>query len=300
MLAPSACRVPSCGGSGGNSGSGALPGPFAGTGPPRGGAASDGSAALCLVVPPVMPLPAPAAAPPLSEVSRPAYQLPDTSRTADPDTLRYRSAPPSAALIAENPWMGVIVSTSSAPYRAPSGEETDAPASGPATALPPSCTRKPIVSTLVRLTYSSKEIVIVRARRSIDGPPARSGALSSSTTLSVALDRPAKCLPCSGAKTLWAMSMASAPPPACSAASRAFCGGASVMVTLGEYRPPAAPASAPSRPTRSRPSGDAIAMPARSDGTATPLSKRIARVPLRRSRTGFGPPPPPPSPASTG
>ena len=235
--------------------------------------------------------------PPGCEVSVPANRLPDTSRTADPDTLRYSESPPKAARIAAKPWAGVIVTTSVPPYRVPSGEETAAPASGPVTSLRPLCTERPPVSTAVRLTYSSKDIVIVLVRRSISASPTRAGIRPSSTTSSVAFDMPAKYLPCSGAKTLWAMSMASAPPLARSAASRAFCCGASATVTLAGYGP-APLALAPASPTRSRPSGDEIAMPERSDGTATPLSKRISSVPSLMSRTGFGPPSPPP--ASTG
>ena len=112
-------------------------------------------------------------------------------------------------------WAGVIVTTSSAPYPLPSGDETAAPlrvVSVPSAPPTPCTTEIPAGSTESRSMYSSKVIEIVLAIRLAVGPATSTGGAVSATTASVPFEMPSKLRPLAPTIAPCAMFTASAPP----------------------------------------------------------------------------------------
>ena len=209
------------------------------------------------------------------------------SGIADPDTLK--ATPPDCAVwITVWTCAGVIVTTSSAPYASPSGEETEAPRRSATVSLLLSSMAISAVSTPSRSMYSSKTNVSVLARMSPRGVPSRPGSASSSSTASSASVAPTKgrSSPASE-KAPRAMSRTSSPPPLTySSASRAFCRGVSSISRESNGSDEFPSSSAPSRGTNSSPSRLATATPEITAGLVTLLSSSKYRVPSARSSTG--------------
>ena len=227
------------------------------------------------------------------------------SGIADPDTLKATPPVNCAVRITVRTCAGVIVTTSSAPYASPSGEETEAPRrSATVSLLPPSMVIS-AGSTPSRSMYSSKTNVSVLASMSPRGVPTSPGSVSSSSTASSAPVAPTKGRSSlASEKAPRAMSRASSPPSSstCSAASRAVCRGVISISRASNGSDEFPSNSAPSRGTNSSPSRLPTATPESTAGPVTLLSSLKYRVPSARSSTGTNSSssPGPSAPTSTG
>ena len=227
-------------------------------------------------------------------VSTPPNGMPDTSYTADPDTLTYMVGSECIATSIRARWNGVIVTTMPVSLAAPPPPpppppdpcaDTDAPASDtfplpamlytdiwPGTAVPTA-------------TYSSNDMDTVPAVTSSVGPDSSAGGVVSGTVSSAAPCRPAKLRWCASVSDVGETDTVRRPPAErAAAAASAFCAAVSEIVRFVggvPVRLMPAPASA----TGAVPLPP-IEMPARVAGSLTPLLNPISRMPELRSRRG--------------